>query len=328
MSSRSSKSAPSTTTDAMRVWLTGGTGFVGSNIVDAALKRGAEVLTTIYSFVPPDDAAYQAERVDMRDPDAVRTSIERFEPDLVVHCAILNDWALMYSDRRAAWESYVTATQATADAAVELEAAFVVVSTDWVFDGTQPGADESTPPNPINLYGVLKLASEITALDRGGAVARVSGVNGLHKARPNSPRSQDPGFGYFVASLVDTVRRGSTFTVWEAGNINMVATPSLASESASMILDIGQRQLEGIFHCCGADALSRRDLAKLACDVFDIDSAGVRFGAPPSREVPDAPIPYDTSIVSPRTSELLGRRPTPARELLTRFREEYEAQAA
>ncbi|MCZ6737948.1 MAG: NAD-dependent epimerase/dehydratase family protein, partial [Actinobacteria bacterium] len=92
----------------MKVWLTGGTGFVGSNIVDAALNHGADVMTTVHSFVPPDDAGYRAERVDMRDSNAVRNSIRRFGPDVVIHCAILNDWDLMYSNRAGAWESYVT----------------------------------------------------------------------------------------------------------------------------------------------------------------------------------------------------------------------------
>ena len=40
------------------------------------------------------------------------------------------------------------------------------------------------------------------------------------------------------------------------------------------------------------------------------------------------PIPYDTSISAPRISKLLDREPTPARDLLEMFREEYEAHAA
>ncbi len=312
----------------MKVWLTGGTGFVGSNIVDAALQRGAEVMTTVHSYVPPDGAPYHTERLDMRNSKAVGDSIRRFDPDVVIHCGILNDWDAMYSDRSAAWESYVTATGVAADAAVDTGASFVVVSTDWVFDGTQGGADESTPPNPVNLYGVLKLASEITAVERGGAVARISGVNGIHRARPTAPRFQDPGFGYFVASLVDTLKVGAPFTVWEADNINMIATPSLASESAEMILDIGERPLDGILHCCGADAVTRRDLAQMVCDVFDLDASRLLFGPPPDGVIPSAPIPYDTSIKAPRTSDLLGREPTPLRELLQRFREEYETFAS
>ena len=311
----------------MRLWLTGGTGFVGSNIVHVAVGRGDEVLTTVHSFQPPADAGYEVDRVDASDADAVRSSVQRFAPDAVVHCAILNDWDLMYRDRKLAWDAYVTATVNTADAARAAGVPYVLVSTDWVFDGTQAGADEETPPNPVNLYGVLKVASEIMATERGGAVARVSGVNGLHRARPSAPRAQDPGFGYFVASIVDELRSGEPFTVWEADDINMVATPSLATECATMILDIADRGLDGVFHTCGADSVGRMELASMACEVFGLDPALLRSGPPDPALMPDAAIPYDTSLTAPRTSELLERQPTPLRDLLVRFREEYEAAA-
>lgn len=309
----------------MRLWLTGGTGFVGSNLVRAGVEAGAEVLTTTHTFTPPADADYRAERVDMTDGAALMASIDSFKPDVVVHCAILNDPERMIADRRVAWDSYVTATGVAADVARRVGASFVLVSTDWVFDGTQAGADEETPPNPINQYGVLKMAAEIVTVERGGAVARVSGVIGVHRARPGAPRSQDPGFGYFVASLVDKVIVGREFTVWESDAINMVATPSLASESATMILDIAQRGLTGVFHCCGADAVGRLELAYLTCDVFGLDETLVRSGPPPPNTFSGTGIPYDTSITAPRTSALLERRPTPVRSLLERFREEYES---
>ena len=311
----------------MRLWVTGGTGFVGSNIVHAGLGRGAEVMTTVHRFRPAEPTGYQTDPVDITDTTAVRASIERFHPDVVVHCAILNDFNRLYTDRKAGWDSYVGATASCAAAAADVGAAFVVVSTDWVFDGTQTGADETTPPNPINLYGVLKLASELTALERGGAVARISGVNGVHRARPDSPRKQDPGFGYFVASIVDALRHGDTFTVWESPDINMIATPSLASECADLIIRIGERRLEGIFHCCGADATGRMELARLACEVFDLDPGLLRSSPPAPETMPGAPIPYDTSLTSPRASDLLNHRPTPVRELLERFRREYDAAA-
>lgn len=324
----SSKNGQRDPTDPVRLWLTGGTGFVGSNIVRAAVDMGAEVLTTTHTFTPGVDARYRAERVDMTDGTALTDSIESFEPDVVVHCAILNDPERMLADRRAAWDSYVTATGVAADAARRVGASFVLVSTDWVFDGTQGGADEETPPNPINQYGVLKMAAEIVTTERGGATARVSAVIGLHQARPRSPRAQDPGFGYFVASLIDDVRAGREFAVWESDAINMVATPSLASESASMILEIGQRGLTGVFHCSGADAVERMALAHMTCDAFELDATKVTSGSPPSDALSGNRIPYDTSITAPRTSALLERTPTPLRSLLERFRDEYESRAA
>ena len=311
----------------MRVWLTGGTGVVGSNIVHEAVVRGHDVLTTVNRFIPEDPTAYLTDRVDMTDAAAVAASIRRFAPDVVIHCAILNDFERIYADRRAAWDSYVGATRHCATGAEAAGASFIVVSTDWVFDGTQGGADEDAPPNPVNLYGVLKVASELVALERGGAVARVSGVNGVHRARPDSPRNQDPGFGYFVASIVDSLRQSKSFTVWESDNINMVATPSLASQCGELMLRIADRRLDGVFHCCGADAVGRMELAELTCEVFGLDSSLLRSGSPEAQAMPNVPIPYDTSISAPRTAELLDHEPTPVRQLLERFRAECEAAA-
>jgi dTDP-4-dehydrorhamnose reductase len=304
--------------------MTGGTGFVGSNIVHAAVRDGHDVMSTVRSFVP-DPVPCAIDRVDMTDGAAIVRSVREFDPDVVVHCAILNDHAAMHADRRAAWDAYVEATRHAATAAHDAGAAFVVVSTDWVFDGTTARSAEDTPPNPINLYGTLKMASELVAIERGGAVARVSGVNGLHRARPDTPRAQDQGFGYFVASLVDSLRGGQPFDVWESDDINMVATPSLADECADIILEIGTRGSSGIFHCCGADAMTRMGLAELACDVFGLDQSLLRSARPPVEPSGTDRIPFDTSLATPRTDELLERRATPARELLEKFRDQYVA---
>jgi dTDP-4-dehydrorhamnose reductase len=310
----------------VRVWVSGGGGFVGSNIVAAAVSAGHEVLTTANTFVAPADAPYAVQQVDMTNDMATGDSIRAFAPDLVIHCAIMNDWHRMYDDREASWEAYVGATRSTAKAAInDAGSAYVLVSTDWVFDGTQGGAHEETPPNPINLYGTLKLASEMVALEAGGAVARVSGVNGQHLARPITPRAQDRGFGYFVASLVDSLSQGEAFTVWEADDINMVATPSLARECGEIMLAIGEGRHDGVFHCCGADSVTRRELAELTCEVFDLDAALLRYGPPDPESMLAAPIPYDTSLTTPRTDRLLGRTATPVRTLLTRFRQSAES---
>lgn len=309
----------------MRVWVTGGTGFVGGNIVHQALRAGHQAAAAYGSYRPSGDEPYQLRAVDMLDRAGMAAGVAEFEADLVVHCAILNNHRAMYENRRAGWEAYVEATRIAWEAAEAAGAGFVLVSTDWVFDGTQAGADEETPPNPINIYGVLKMASEMVTLERGGAVARVSGVNGVHRARPAAPRAQDPGFGYFVSSMVDALRRGDRFTVWEGDDINMAATPSLASECGDLILEIGARRLDGVFHCCGADGAGRMELARLACDAFDLDPDLLDSGPPDPRFMPPGPVPYDTTITCPRTSELLERRPTPLRSLLEQFRGEYEA---
>jgi dTDP-4-dehydrorhamnose reductase len=259
----------------MKVWLSGGSGFVGRNLVDA-----------FDDVLAPSHA-----EVDVTDADAVRRSVDAFEPDVVVHAAILNDFPRLERD---GWAAYVGATRNLVEAASG--AHVILVSTDWVFDGTGP-SKESTLPNPINLYGMLKAASEqVPGL---GAVARISAVQGGYGA----PRSQDAGFGYFVASIVRALRAGEPFTVWEGPDINGMATPTLASDAAQLIARIAEGRHRGVFHCCGGESVSRRELALRTVDVFGLDGELLDFGPPPD---PGFPVPYDTRLDATATAAALG----------------------
>ncbi|MCY4664900.1 MAG: sugar nucleotide-binding protein [Acidimicrobiaceae bacterium] len=313
----------------MRAYVTGGTGFVGSNIVKVFSERHrAEIHCPVHRFVPADEGTFSTERLDLLDRHEVLASVAAFRPDVIVHSMILNDFAAMYADRDLAWRSFVGTTETLARAANEVGAKLILVSTDWVFDGTQAGADEDTPPNPVNIYGVLKMASEQTAMlsAERAAVARVSAVSGMHWMRESTPRVQDGGFGYFVTSIVDALEAGRRFDVWEADNINMMASPSLASECAEVMWRIAVDEAGvGVFHCCGAESTGRMALARDACDVFDLDPA-LLGSTIPDRSVAGAvgefPIPYDTSLTVRRTREVLGYEPPGIRELLSRFRHE------
>jgi dTDP-4-dehydrorhamnose reductase len=298
----------------MRIWLTGGNGFVGSNLVEVLAQHGDTV------------AAPSRARVDVTDQAAVYRSVADFGPDAIVHCAILNDLTRLATRRREAWDAYVGATRNVVDAANETGAHVVLVSTDWVFDGTQGPATEEEPPNPVNAYGFLKAASELVVGERAdrGAVARIAGVQGVHRARPDAPRSQDHGFGYFVAALVEALRAGEPFTVWEGEDINMHATPTLATDAAGLIRRILERGATGVFHCCGGEHATRAELARAAVDAFELDAELLRFGPPDERPGSGGwgQIPYDTRLDATATAAALGVELPGVAVQLERLREE------
>jgi len=117
----------------VKVLLTGASGFVGSNLAAVFAERGADLHT-------PGHGA-----LDLTDRAATLRAVATDPPDAIVHAAILNDPAAMAARKRAAWEAYVGATRNVVDAANAARAHVVLVSTDWVFDGTQGPAPEDAP---------------------------------------------------------------------------------------------------------------------------------------------------------------------------------------
>ena len=306
----------------MKLLLTGATGFVGSNLAAVFAAQGAELRCPAHA------------ELDLTDRDATLRFAAEDPPDAIVHAAILNDPAAMAADRRAAWDAYVGATRNLVDAANAAGARIVLVSTDWVFDGTQGPAAEDAPPNPVNQYGFLKAASELVVHERAerGTVARIAGVQGVHRARPRAPRAhpadfvgghkQDFGFGYLAASVVEALQAGGSFAVWESDAINTLATPTLATLAGELIWRALERDAGGILHCVGGEHADRLTLARRTAAAFGLDPELVRACPPP--EPPDAAVPYDTRLDATATAAALGVELPGLDTQLARLRHETE----
>jgi dTDP-4-dehydrorhamnose reductase len=308
-----------------RVLLTGATGFVGGNVATVLADRGVDVLCAVRRDPGP-GFPWPWRLTDLGDQDDVAAALADHQATSVLHLAIDNDLQGLYRDRRAGFDAYVGMTRRLVDAANAHGARVGYLSTDWVFDGTGHLVDEDEPVNPLNLYGMFKALSERVVLDRAdaGFVARVGGVQGRHQTQPAGPRQQDCGFGYFVLSLVDALGAGRPFVVWQDDAINGVASPVTAPEIGARLLLALEREADGVLHVVGADAVTRLELAERAAAVFDLDAALIRTGPVPEGQMLPAPMPNDTSLSTPRTDEVLGRRPFGIDAQLDGLRRELE----
>lgn len=146
----------------MRAFVTGGTGFVGSHLVDAMLDRGDEVACLIRN---PQKAAQlfpdrqpRSVRGDLTDERALREGCDG--ADVVFHLA----GATAARDRAEFFAINAEGTRRVLDAAASAPALrrFVYVSSLSAVGPTSRGhlLTESAPPQPISDYGASKLAAE------------------------------------------------------------------------------------------------------------------------------------------------------------------------
>lgn len=306
-----------------RIAVTGATGFVGGTVAAVLADKGHDV-TCLVRRDPGTDFPWPWQVVDSSSVGDLERALDG--KDAVAHLAILNDFTLMYADRRAGWDGYVGLTERVVTAANVAGAQVGFISSDWVFDGVGHLYEEDFPPNPVNYYGVLKVASELVVLHQAerGFVARVGGVQGLHQTKAHGPRLQDCGFGFFVLALVDSLKSGQRFTVWEDPRINNVATPIVAPEIGALLGRAFDRGVDGVLHFAGETPVTRRELALATCEVFDLDPGMVDFGPVPDEARLPAPVPFDTSMDGTRTMARLGTVARPIEAQLQALKQELE----
>ena len=315
----------------MRLYITGGSGLVGSNVIRLARQRGFEIIASQFGPAPEWQVDYQLDPLDLSDHDAIRRSIHKYKPDAVIHAAAILDQIIMDTRRAFCWSLMVDGTRALAEACREVGARLVFVSSDWVFDGRADIVDETSPPNPVNFYGVMKVAAErelgaLDGLDYG--VGRLAGIYGLNYAAPSLLR-QENGLGFdFSVYVIHRLAAGLPAVVWTGPKVNDEAHPTLASDCADMLLRLARHDGNGIFHCFGSECINRIDLAHQIALAFDADPALIMPAVTDQAvldEMRHIGIPYRTRASTERTAAALGRRAFNVAEGLRAFRQEWDA---
>lgn len=306
-----------------RIAITGSTGFVGSTIARVLSDFGHDVVGLTRREVDP--LPWETRVTDFSSVSDLGVALEGV--DAVIHSAIQNDFTRLVDNHDEAYDSFVAMTERITRASIATGTHICYLSTDWVMDGTGHLVPETERGNPVNYYGFLKAMGEQVVRDLApdtGTICRIAGVMGRHQLDESGPRSQDVGFGYFVYSLVEALRGGQRFTVWNGPNVNAVTTPSLSAEIGAQLdraIDLGAT---GTLHLVGDDAIGRFELANLVCDVFSLDGSLLDQAPPPAESLFPAPVPVDSSLGNAYTKRVLQLGPTSLVDLLRAFRVELE----
>lgn len=154
-----------------KVLVTGVNGQLGYDVVKRLAEFGIQAIG-----VDKDD-------FDLTDREQTYAFITKVAPHVIVHCAAYTAVDKAEEDLELCTAVNVTGTRNVAEAARDLGASMVYISTDYVFDGTgDTPSPEDRPTQPINHYGLTKEQGEQAAralVDRL-FVVRTSWVYGLN----------------------------------------------------------------------------------------------------------------------------------------------------
>jgi nucleoside-diphosphate-sugar epimerase len=143
-----------------KVLVTGTSGFIGSNLRDALLRVGADVISLLRPVSPPSKKG-RSVGIAYEDLAGLTRLMAEEQPDYVFHVAGATKGVTVEDFRSANVVPTVNLARALRDAHPSVKRMlFVSSSTAWGPSNDGPPVRESDPPRPVEHYGRSKLEAE------------------------------------------------------------------------------------------------------------------------------------------------------------------------
>ena len=240
-----------------------------------------------------DVAAVDYQEIDLQNDSAVEEFIRSQSPSVIVNASAYTAVDRAEQEQELAFQVNGRAPELMAKLALELKAAFIHVSTDYVFDGMlgRPYV-ETDRPNPLNIYGKSKLSGEQSVQSIGGAylIFRTSWV---YSMTGNS----------FVNKILEWARKNPNLRVVD----DQVGNPTWARSLAEMIGQLLEKadgspfdyfeKYAGVYHLAGRGYISRFDMAKEIIRLASIREPGLISSLQPAR-TSEFPAPAERPLFS------------------------------
>lgn len=228
----------------LKVAITGSTGMVGSRI--------QELLYHDFQFIP-----LLHDQVDITDKKQVKNFMESLEFDIFLHVSAYTNVDGAEREKEKAYALNVEATRNVYQETQKKRKKFIYISTDFVFDGTNPPYTETSKPHPLGIYAQTKYSGEQLVKDEA-MIVRIS-----YPYRSSFEKKSD-----FVRSIYRLLKQGK--------KINMIAdsaiTPTYIDNIAESLSYLMKNFSPEIFHIVGATSMSPYEAALIIAKRFNFDT--------------------------------------------------------
>lgn len=257
----------------MKVFVTGVSGQLGYDVVREGKERGIDM-------VGSDVIGEVQKRLDITNKEEVLSAIKMIKPDVIVHCAAYTAVDKAEEMKDVCWNVNVTGTENLANAAKEVGAKFVYISTDYVFDGEGSNAFvETEQPNPAGYYGLTKYEGEkaVQSTIDNYFIIRISWVFGLN------------GFNFVKTMLKLAETRNELNVVGD-----QIGSPTYTFDLSRLIIDMIHTEKYGIYHATNEGFCSWAEFAE---EIFNTAEKEVKINSITSEE-------YPTKAIRPKNSRM------------------------
>lgn len=252
----------------MKILVTGYTGQLGFDVVQEGIKHGFDMV------------GVGSNDLDITDDREVSRYVNNLNPDAVIHCAAYTAVDKAEDDRQGCWNVNVTGTKNLVNASNNVNAKFMYISTDYVFDGKgSTPFKETDTPNPVGYYGLTKYEGEkvVQSLLNNWFIVRISWVFGVN------------GNNFIKTMLRLSETRNELNVVGD-----QVGSPTYTHDLASLLIKMIQSEKYGIYHATNEGYCSWADFAK---EIFIQSNKNVKVNSIRTED-------YPTRAIRPKNSRM------------------------
>ncbi len=262
----------------MKILITGANGMVARAAIEHCRQIGDDVV------------ALTRQQLDIADRSAVSNTFGSHSPDAVLNCAAFTDVDGSEASPEAARDANTIGVRNLAESAKETGSRFVTISTDYVFDGSNPGFyTEDDIPNPRGVYAETKYEGEVAATEanRDSVIVRSGWIYGRGGTNFLSVMHRLLGDGKNIKAIGDAY-----------------GTPTFANDLAKRLRELAGRKESGIFHVTNSGAgTSYLGFAEKVCQIGGFDKGLIAPVSNNDLKRP-APRPVSSKLASIRIKEL------------------------
>ncbi len=230
----------------MKSLITGANGMLAKAVIADCREKGDEVLT------------FTRQELDISDREDVFEKLLRARPETVINCAAYTDVDGSESNEKLCYAANAAGVENLALACRKIDAAFVTVSTDYVFDGEKEDFYIQTDtPNPQSEYGRAKFAGELLAQKAyaRSIIVRSGWIFGAHGTN-------------FLSIMQKLLEQGKPIKVIA----DSYGTPTYATDLAKRLRELALLDLPCIYHVTNSGSgASYADFAKKVCEIGNFD---------------------------------------------------------
>jgi dTDP-4-dehydrorhamnose reductase len=209
--------------------------------------------------------AFGKEELDITDQLQLKKVIEKNKPKIIINTSAYHVVPDCEINPLLAFEVNCVAVRNLAKLCKENNILLVTYSTDYVFDGKKGKPyNEDDVPNPLQMYGLSKLAGEFAALNtypKGSYIIRTCGVyGGMEGSRSKR--------GNFVINILKEAEKKDILEVSSEQIVNPTYAKDLAKASLGL-LELNPKP--GIYHLVNEGYLNWYEFAKKILEYANIE---------------------------------------------------------